>query len=294
MKLMRSGSRLYWIVVSVAALGLVVVAQQPGEMVGSAPGAQGAAMGPGRAGRGRGPGDAYNAPRPPVTAAEVAHGKDVFSANCSFCHGDDARGGSVGPNLIRNKVVMDDQNGELIEPVVHGSRAAEGMPPLSLSDPDIVAVAAWLHSQPLGNRGEPSTLDIVVGNAAAGKAYFNGAGKCSTCHSVTGDLAGIGGKYPAKTLQNAIVSGRAGRGGGAGETVTVRLATGQKVEGRLDHLDAFIVSLTEKDGTHRSFYINDGEPQVAVHNPLQVHIDMLRTWKNSDIHNLTAYLTTLK
>ncbi len=286
---MKRGSQVWWVVVAVAALGLVVVAQQPGEIGEAGVGTRGTTVVPGRA-----QGEAYNAPRPPVPAAEVAHGKEVFSANCSFCHGDDARGGSVGPNLIRNQVVLGDQNGELIEPVVHGSRQAEGMPKLNLGDTDIVAVAAWLHSQPLGNRGAPSTLDIVVGNSQAGEAYFNGAGRCSTCHSVTGDLAGIGGKYPAKTLQNAIVSGRAGRSGGAGETVTVKLASGEKVEGRLNHLDAFIVSLTEKDGTHRSFDINDDEPQVMVHDPLQAHIDMLRTWKNSDIHNLTAYLTALK
>lgn len=287
---MKLGLQVCGIAVAMAALGMALAAQQPGEMAGA--GARGGAAA-GRGGRGRSQGEAYNAPRPPVTAAQIAHGKDVFSANCSFCHGDDARGGSVGPNLIRNKVVLDDQNGELIEPVVHGSRVALGMPKFDLSNPDIVDIAAWLHSQPLGNRGAPSDLNIVVGNAAAGEAYFNGAGKCSTCHSVTGDLAGIGAKDPPKILQNAIVSGRAGRGGAA-ETVTVTLATGQKVEGRLDHLDAFIVSLTEKDGTHRSFYINDGEPHVVVHDPLQVHLDMLRTWKNSDLHNLTAYLTTLK
>jgi cytochrome c oxidase cbb3-type subunit 3 len=272
-----------WIIVALAALGPIAKAQQPGE--------EGPAAGRGAA-QGRTQGEAYNAPRPPVSAAVVAHGKEVFSANCSFCHGDDARGGSVGPNLIRNKVVLDDQNGELIEPVVHGSRQAEGMPKFNLVEADIVAVAGWLHSQPLGNRGVPSTLDIVVGNSQAGKAYFDGAGKCSSCHSVTGDFAGIGGKFPPKTLQNAIVSGRTGRGD-SGKTVTVTSA-GQKVEGRLDHLDAFIVSLTEKDGTHRSFEINDGVPQIVVHDPLQPHVDMLRTWKNTDLRNLTAYLTTLK
>ena len=283
---MKRASQWWWIVVALAALGPIVKAQQPGEIEGSAAGGRGASQG-------RIQGEAYNAPRPPVSAAVVAHGKEVFSANCSFCHGDDARGGSVGPNLIRNKVVLDDQSGELIEPVVHGSRQAEGMPKFNLVDADIVAVAGWLHSQPLGNRGAPSTLEIVVGNTEAGKAYFNGAGKCSTCHSVNGDFAGIGGKYPPKTLQNAIVSGRTSRGGESGKTVTV-ISAGQKVEGRLDHLDAFIVSLTQKDGTHLSFEINDGAPQVVVHDPLQPHIDMLRTWKNSDLHNLTAYLTTLK
>ncbi len=273
-------------VMALAAVAPFARAQQPGENEGHAAAPRGAAQG-------RAQGEAYNAPRPPVAPAVVAHGKEVFSANCSFCHGDDARGGSVGPNLIRNKVVLDDQNGELIEPVVHGSRQAEGMPKFNLVDADIVAIAGWLHSQPLGNRGAPSTLDIVVGNPSAGEAYFNGAGKCSSCHSVTGDFAGIGAKYQPKILQNAIVSGRAGRAGDTAKTVTVTVR-GQKVEGRLDHLDAFIVSLTEKDGTRRTFEINDGSPQVVVHDPLQPHVDMLRTWKNSDLHNLTAYLSTLK
>ena len=282
---MKRDSQWWWMIVALAALGPILKAQQPGEQESPA-GGRGTAQG-------RPQTEAYNAPRPPVSAAVVAHGKEVFSANCSFCHGDDARGGSVGPNLIRNKVVLDDQGGELIEPVVHGSRQAEGMPKFNLNDADIVAVAAWLHSQPLGNRGAPSTLDIVVGNPRAGEAYFNGAGKCSTCHSVTGDFAGIGGKFPPKTLQNAIASGRTGRSGDGGKTVTVTTA-GHKVEGRLDHLDAFIVSLTQKDGTQLTFELNDGTPQVVVHDPLQPHIDMLRTWKNGDLRNLTAYLTTLK
>ena len=274
----------WWTVVALAVFSPILKAQQPGEMEGAAGGRNAA--------QARTEGEAYNAPRPPVAPAVVAHGREVFSANCSFCHGDDARGGSVGPNLIRNKVVLDDQNGELIEPVVHGSRQAEGMPKFNLVDSDIVAIAGWLHSQPLGNRGAPSTLQIVVGNPQAGQAYFNGAGKCSSCHSVTGDLAGIAGKFPPKILQNAIVSGRTARGEG-GKTVTVT-AAGKKFEGRLDRLDAFIVSLTQKDGSHLTFEINDGAPQVVVHDPLQPHIDMLRTWKNSDLHNLTAYLTTLK
>lgn len=282
---MKKKMQWWWMVIVLASLPSILKAQQPGAAEGHAGASPG---GP----QGRLQTEPYNAPRPPVAPAVIAHGKEVFSANCSFCHGDDARGGSVGPNLIRNKVVLDDQNGELIEPVVHGSRQAEGMPKFNLANDDIVAIAGWLHSQPLGNRGAPSTLDIVVGNPQMGKAYFNGAGKCSTCHSVTGDFAGIGGKYSPKDLQNAIVSGRAGRGGG-GKTVTVT-SGGRTVEGRLDHLDAFNVSLTEKDGTHVSFEINNGEPRVVVHDPLQTHVDMLRTWKNSDLRNLTAYMTTLK
>jgi mono/diheme cytochrome c family protein len=283
---MKISPRPFWIAVLVAAVPLGLAAQ--------ARAGRGAA-----AGRGRAP--AYPA-RPAAAPTAIAHGQQVFEANCSFCHGDDARGGSVGPNLVRAQVVLDDKNGELITPIVHGSLAAAGMPKFDLSESDIAAVAAWLHDQPLGNRGAASTLDVLVGNAAAGQAYFEGAGKCSTCHAVTGDLTGIGAKFDPKQLQNAIVSGRAGRGGRGGRggaggpatTVTVTLPSGQTVQGKLDKLSAFTVALTENDGTYRSFVLNGDTPKVVVHNPLQAHVDMLRTWNDSDIHNLTAYLATLK
>lgn len=240
---------------------------------------------------------------PPAPPAVVAHGKQLFETNCAFCHGEDARGGETGPNLVRSEVVLDDQNGEKIGVVVHNGRPTLGMPRFSLSDQDISAIAAFLHAQPLSDRGAPSQLDILVGNAEAGKAYFNGAGKCSSCHSVTGDLAGIGAKYSAKTIQNDIVSGgrgrRFGRQAAAGRkiaptTVTVTLPSGEKVQGTLSHLTAFVVALTEPNGTYRSFVRHGDIPEVAIHNPLQAHLDMLPRWKDSDIHNLTAYLVTVK
>lgn len=242
---------------------------------------------------------------PPAPPAEIAHGKQLFEANCSFCHGSDARGGESGPNLLVSKVVMDDRNGDIITPIVH-----RGFPPRmpsfsSLSDTDIKAIAAFLHSLPMSNRGAPSTLDILVGSAQAGETYFNA--HCTTCHSVTGtgagSLAGIGGKYDAKTIQNMIVSGgRGGRRFGSGTappqippiTATVTLPSGQTVEGKLDSISAFIVSLTEPNGTYRAFPRNGAVPKVVIHDPLQWHIDMLPKWNDTDLHNLTAYLVTLK
>jgi hypothetical protein len=170
---------------------------------------------------------------------------------------------------------------------------------------DIAAIAAWLHSQPLSDRGTPSTLDILVGNAKEGEAYFNGAGHCAQCHSVTGDLAAIGARYEPKTIQNLIVSGGGGRsfsrrsaGAAAPKvpptTVTVTLPSGQTITGDLDHISAFVVALRAPDGTYRSFARHGAIPKVVVTNPVQWHIDMLPKWRDSDIHNLTAYLVTLK
>ncbi len=103
--------------------------------------------------------------RPPAPPEQVAHGQQVFKSNCSFCHGSDGRGGETGPNLVRAQVVLADQQGELITPIVQNGLPAQGMPKLALSAADIAAIAAWLHSQPLSDRGAPSTLDILVGNA---------------------------------------------------------------------------------------------------------------------------------
>ena len=242
--------------------------------------------------------------RPPAPPEQVAHGQQVFKSNCSFCHGSDGRGGETGPNLVRAQVVLTDQQGELITPIVQNGLPAQGMPKFGLSAADIAAIAAWLHSQPLSDRGAPSTLDILVGSAKEGEAYFNGAGHCAQCHSVTGDLAGIGARYEPKIIQNLIVSGGGGRSFGrrpAGAppkvprpSVTVTLPSGQTITGDLDHISAFVVALREPDGTYRSFARHDSIPQVVVTNPLQWHIDMLPQWRDADIHDLTAYLVTLK
>lgn len=245
--------------------------------------------------------------RPPAPPEQVARGEQIFRSNCSFCHGSDARGGETGPNLVRDQVVLRDQKGELIAPIVQNGLPGQGMPKFALSAGDITDIAAWLHSQPLSDRGSPSNLDILVGNAKDGEAYFTGAGHCTQCHSATGDLAGIGSRYEPKAIQNLVVSGGGGRGRGrrrsaggapvkvsAPTTVTVTLPSGQRVQGELDHLSAFIVALREPDGTYKSFARHDSIPTVVVTNPRQWHIDRLPQWRDADIHNLTAYLVTLK
>lgn len=241
--------------------------------------------------------------RPPADPAVVQRGRQIFSANCSFCHGSDARGGEGGPNLIRSEIVMDDKNGELIATVVQNGRPDKGMPKFDLSLEEIASIAAFIHSMPVGGRAAiTGTVDPLVGDAKAGEAFFNGPGKCTSCHSVSGDLARIGAKYPdVRMLQGAMLSGgSAGRQGYAGlpesarKTVTVTLQSGEMVKGQLDQIDDFIVGLTDADGNYHSYVRHGDSPKVTISNPLQPHLDMLRNLKDEDIHNLTAYLVTLK
>jgi cytochrome c oxidase cbb3-type subunit 3 len=242
-------------------------------------------------------GNAYPT-RPPADPVALQQGRQIFSANCSFCHGSDARGGEGGPNLIRSQTVLDDKNGELITAVVQNGRPDKGMPKFDLTTEQVGAIATFLHSIPVGGRAQSTgSVDPLVGDAKAGEAYFNGPGKCAGCHSVSGDLAGIGAKVPdIRALQNAILSGerRGEMAQVSKKTVTVTLPTGQVIQGKLYQIDDFMISLMDANGDYHSYPRHGAVPKVVVTDPLQPHLDMLQILKDDDIHNLTAYLVTLK
>jgi cytochrome c oxidase cbb3-type subunit 3 len=238
-------------------------------------------------------------------AATLENGKKTFSANCAFCHGSNAKGGETGPDLLRSLVVLHDENGEGIGPVVLNGRPDKGMPKFNLSTAQISEIVAFLHDgvRAAAMRGTYQILNIVVGNPKAGATYFNGAGKCASCHSVTGDLAHIGAKYDAVAVQQKILMPRQGRSYGrrsegvpdiAPITVTVTLPSGETVNGRLEHIDDFDLSLIDSAGDRRSFSRDGETPRVELHDPLKAHIELLKNYTDNDIHDLTAYLLTLK
>ena len=238
--------------------------------------------------------------RPPGDPAAIERGKALYGVNCQFCHGADTRGGDGGPSLLRSGLVLEDQKGELVGPVVRAGRP--GMPKFTLTDDQIADVAAFVHTFRAAGYDESRVKppSIVVGDAAAGEAFFKS--KCASCHSPTGDLRGIATKVsePRLLQQTWLLPGSgAGRGGPPPvqvkpTTVTVTLPSGEKVEGKLDRIDDFLVSLTTADGTRRTFNTNGDTPKVEVHDPLQPHKDLLRSYADRDIHNVTAYLVTLK
>src|SRR5439155_1559445 len=124
--------------------------------------------------------------RPIADQAAVERGKVLFEVNCSFCHGADARGGEEGPNLLRSQLVLEDQKGESIGPVLLNGLTERGMPKFTLTPAQVFDIAEYIHSFPVSSRTGPSSVNIVIGNAKSGEAFFTS--KCASCHSVTGDL----------------------------------------------------------------------------------------------------------
>ena len=244
--------------------------------------------------------------RPKAPQEVLDRGKAQYSVNCAFCHGSDAAGGSVGPNLLRSEIVLQDNDGDLIAPIVHGARADRGMPKIDITDADVKDIAAWLHSLKVSSRSlVKEKMNIVVGNADAGKTAFEHL--CGSCHQVNGDLAGFAAKYTdPRAMQQAwimpVVAGGRGPAAGTGavvlnvtpETATVTPTSGTPVTGKLDALDDFYAEVTTPDGTVHRYIRWNGSPKVEVHDPLEPHHEMLRTISDKDIHDITAYLLSQK
>ena len=293
-----------------AMLFVVTISVQPFAQAGT-PQAGPPPQGGAPAGRGGGRATFPAQQRAPGDPAVVARGSGLYGVHCRACHGADLRGGDQGgPNLLRSPVVLNDQAGELILPIVqNGQRGASVMPPIALMPDDVRAIAEYIHSVAATMQGQGSpppgervALNVLVGDASRGQAYFTA--KCSSCHSVTGDLRGIAARLPDPTaLQNYWLSaggglGRGGRGGPGPSrrevTATVTPATGAKVEGALVRIDDFYIVLRLADGTERSFARTGETPRVEIRDPYEPHRKLLPVYTDSDIHDVTAYLVTLK
>jgi cytochrome c oxidase cbb3-type subunit 3 len=224
----------------------------------------------------------------------AAAGGALFQQNCAFCHGRDAGGGETGPDLTRSKLVTSDVGGDKIGDVVLHGRPDKGMPAFSsLSPEQITELAAFIHQQQTkamsqsGKRKGVDVSDLQTGNVEAGKAYFNGAGGCSNCHSPTGDLAGIASRYEGLQLEERMLYPKDVKSKAA-----VTLPSGETVSGTLEYLDEFTVGLRDASGTYRSWRVSD--VKVKVDAPVEAHVAQFPKYTDADIHNLMAYIQTLK
>jgi cytochrome c oxidase cbb3-type subunit 3 len=225
--------------------------------------------------------------------ALLQNGSSLFRQDCSFCHGRDAGGGESGPDLTRSKLVTADVVGDKIGAVVRNGRPEKGMPRFDFSDRQIAGLVAFIHTQQntvptkKGGRKGVDVSDLQTGNAEAGKQYFDGAGGCATCHSPTGDLAGIASRYEGLELEEQMLFPKHPK-----SKVTVTLASGQTITGTLEYLDEFTVGLFDPMGSYRSW--RTGDVQYKVDAPVNAHVELFSKYTDADIHDLMAYLQTLR
>jgi cytochrome c oxidase cbb3-type subunit III len=238
--------------------------------------------------------------------AAVERGQTLFVAQCGFCHGSNANGGEAGPDLIRSAIALDDEGGDKLGPVILAGRPDKGMPAFHLTAEQIKDVASFLRGrqQAAIDRGNYAIQNIVSGDAAKGKTYFDA--HCVSCHSVTGDLAGVAGKFDAVALQSRFIypqtrfGGRRGGGGGrrpggapSGPQATLTTPSGQQLSGALEYIDDFDVGVRDAGGEYHSF-VRTPALKLEIRDPLAKHEELLKQYTDADMHNILAYLETLK
>lgn len=227
------------------------------------------------------------------TKEQAENGAGLFIQNCAFCHGKDAMGGETGPDLTRSKLVTADKNGEGIGAVIRNGRLEKGMPRFSLSDADILNLVAFIHTQQdkalsqSGNRRGVEESDLHTGNAEAGKKYFETTGGCVKCHSATGDLAGIASKYSGLRLEMQMLYPREVK-----PKATVTTKSGKTVTGTLEYEDEFTLGVRDAAGVYRSWLRSSVTAKID--RPLDAHVDAMSKYSDDDVHNVLAYIQTLK
>lgn len=230
----------------------------------------------------------------------VQRGQTLFATQCAFCHGRDAAGGETGPDLTSSELVEKDVNGNEIGPVVRSGRIDKGMPPFNLSDADLAAVVAFIHDQKIkmeshvGRRRSVQAEDLQTGNAEEGKQYFNGAGGCAKCHSPSGDLSGVADRFRGLALLERMLYPWGRRAGPSSSPVTVMvtLPSGETVAGKLAYRDEFVIGLVDPSGWYHSWFKSN--VKFKVNNPLEAHSEQLGKYTEESMHNVLAYLQTLR
>jgi cytochrome c oxidase cbb3-type subunit III len=242
----------------------------------------------------------------------AALGKTIYIAECVTCHGPKARGANAnvpdsqkGPDLVRSLIILHDRYGSTLGPFLKaGHPTQSGVSSASFTEDQLLDLSHFLHQQvenTLRSGPYSQIQNVLTGDPKAGQAFFNGDGKCSTCHSPTGDLAGVGKKYDPPTLQSKFLFPRSfGFGRRAANTsptkpttVTVTPPAGPAITGTLEHLDDFNVSLRDANGEYHAWK-RTADLRVEKHDPYAVHVELLDLYTDKNMHDIVAYLETLQ
>jgi cytochrome c oxidase cbb3-type subunit III len=230
-------------------------------------------------------------PAPDKTAAQ--RGAPLFQQNCAFCHGPQARG-ATGSSLITSDVVLGDDHGEHLLPFLKKGLPEKGMPAFAtMSDGELKDIAEFVHLQveDVANRGAYHVLNILVGNAEKGQAYV--ATHCMSCHKAE-TFAHIGTKFRSpQQLQRNWIWPANPADSSLSPTATVKTPDGQTIAGRVTQVSDFRITLVDREGKARVINREHGV-EVQIKDPLAPHQELIMTLTNDDLHNITAYLNSLK
>lgn len=218
----------------------------------------------------------------------ASRGASLYSKHCAFCHGRNSRG-ATGPSLITSDVVLSDDHGERLVSFLKRGRPDKGMPAFArIPDQELKNVAEFLHQQveDVANRGAYRVLNILVGDPVKGEAYVNA--HCTSCHKPD-SFSHIASKFRSPEL---LQRGWVWPARSANVTAEVRTANGL-ISGEVSQISDFRITLADASGNVHAIDRGPGV-DVRLKDPLSAHQEIVKTLANHDMHDVTAYLETLK
>ena len=230
------------------------------------------------------------------TPADIENGSRVFQSTCAGCHGQTGDG-VAGIDLSRGQFRRGTSDTDLIK-IIQTGIPGTTMPPHNLTDTQAGAVVAYLRNMATIRRGAAPDVLRGVGDAARGRALFEGKGQCATCHRVNGkgprlapDLSDVGATRPLPELFQALLDpGATVRPGNRFFRVVTK--DGATLTGRLLNQDSFSVQLIDTNerlvslpkATLREFGYVKSSPMPSVRDTLSMQ----------EVDDLVGYLVTLK
>jgi putative heme-binding domain-containing protein len=237
--------------------------------------------------------------------AAVREGASLFRANCSPCHGLNAKGGGRGPDLTSGRWTHGSSDAEIFRTITQGVPGTQ-MPANTFEDSETWTIIAFLRSL------APSDHAKTIGDPVKGEILFRGRAGCATCHMVKGhggllgpDLTRVGAsrsttyliesiRDPDKELSDGMLDPNNHYGLPlVYDTVTIVLKDGKKVIGIAKNEDTFSVQLMDTDQRLRFFLKSDVKDVIHERKSLMpAYADQVIS--AAELQDLLAYLEHLR
>jgi putative heme-binding domain-containing protein len=181
------------------------------------------------------------------TLVDIENGLRLYQGSCAGCHG--AGGDGIpGVDLARGQFRRVATDPEIVA-IVRSGIPGTTMPPSGFSEAQALTIVAYLRNMAADRGGAAESA--VGGDAARGRALFEGKGECGSCHRINGagprvapDLSEIGFTRTASELRQKLVDPNALVRPG-NRYIDVVTKDGAKISGRLLNYDTFSIQLID-------------------------------------------------
>ena len=222
---------------------------------------------------------------------DIQYGSTLYAARCLTCHG--AQGDAVGGVDLRSGKFRNASTDTELARFIRAGSPAAGMPPFALDNAEMAGITAYLR-----NMNTFDTASVKAGDAARGRALFEGKGGCLACHRVgrvgsrvAPNLSDIGSQRSPGSIQRSLVD-PSSQMMPINRPVRLVKKDGTIVNGRRLNEDTYSLQvIDDKERLHSILKADLKEFTISKTSPMPSYKDTL---DSTEIADLLGYLLSLK